>query len=115
MFGSQLPTVEIDDVAAALSAGRVVLDVREDEEWQAGHIAGAVHVPMHEVPARVAEFTRSDEPLLVICKVGGRSAQVTAWLRAQGHDASNVEGGMLAWAVAHRPMVSEDGSTPYIA
>jgi rhodanese-related sulfurtransferase len=109
----QIPTVDV----AAVSHDTVVLDVREDEEWDAGHIAGARHVPMFELPQRVAysdELTR-DQPIVVVCKMGGRSAQVTAWLTQQGFDAANLDGGMLAWAAAGKPMVSEDGQAPRVA
>ena len=47
--------------------------------------------------------------------MGGRSAQVTAWLTSNGYDAVNLDGGMLAWATRRRPMVSEDGAPPRVA
>jgi rhodanese-related sulfurtransferase len=108
----QFPTVDISDIDPA--DGTMILDVREDEEWAAGHIDGAVHIPMNSVPSRAAALP-TDRQINVICKMGGRSAQVTAWLRHQGFDAHNVDGGMLAWAVAHRPMVSDEDGEPYVA
>ena len=83
----------------------------------AGHIAGATHVPMFQVPNRVGydETLTSDRPIVVVCKMGGRSAQVTAWLVHNGYQAANLDGGMLAWAAARRPMVSEDGGPPRVA
>jgi rhodanese-related sulfurtransferase len=74
-----------------------LLDVREDHEWLAGHAPAAVHIPMYDVPQRLADLPR-DEPIAVICHIGARSGQVAHWLRAQGYDAHNVEGGMEAWA-----------------
>jgi len=100
-----------------LPDGAVVLDVREPEEWSAGHIADAVHVPMAEVPQRLAaqpDSLRADAPVVVVCKVGGRSAQVTAWLRHHGYDAVNLSGGMLAWERAGRPMQAADGGSPRV-
>lgn len=113
MLPNQIPTVPVD----ALPDDALVLDVREDEEWDAGHIDGAHHVPMYQVPAHVAhgEQLTPDRRVVVVCKMGGRSAQVTAWLAQQGFDAANLEGGMLAWASAGRPMVSEDGRPPRVA
>jgi rhodanese-related sulfurtransferase len=108
-----IPTVSVD----ALPDDAVLLDVREDEEWAAGRIAGAVHVPMYQVPARVAyepEPIRPDTPIVVICKMGGRSAQVTAWLRQHGYDAMNLAGGMLAWAGAGRPMEADGDIEPAV-
>jgi len=103
-----VPTVDV----ASMPADAVLLDVREDDEWAAGHIAGAVHVPMMRLP-QVLQYEPGpitpENPVVVICKMGARSAQVTAWLRNQGFDALNLAGGMLAWDVAGRPMESDDG------
>ena len=113
MRPGDIPTVDI----SAITADTVVLDVREDEEWSAGHIDGARHVPMYQVPQHVSHTPDlgPDVPIVVVCKMGGRSAQVTAWLNQNGFDAVNLDGGMLAWATAGRPMVSDGGSTPYVA
>jgi rhodanese-related sulfurtransferase len=108
-----VPTVDLREVPD----GALLLDVREPAEWQAGHIDGAVHVPMNSLPQRLAYEPgdiRPDVPIVVVCKMGGRSAQVTAWLNQQGYDAVNLDGGMLAWAHAGRPMRSETGSTPTV-
>ena len=91
--------------------------MREDYEWQAGHIAGARHIPMNSIPATLAndpgELT-PDTPIFVICAMGGRSAQVAAWLNRQGYEAVNVAGGMHAWEDAGRPMVSDTGADPTV-
>jgi rhodanese-related sulfurtransferase len=105
-----LPTV----VAAEVPDGVAVLDVREDDEWAAGHIAGSVHVPLSGLPAGAADIPDAD-PLVVVCKVGARSAQVTAWLAGQGREAVNLAGGLDAWAAAGRPLVTDDGSPGTVA
>lgn len=109
-----VPTVTIDD----LPAGALLLDCREDEEWQAGHIDGAVHVPMNEIPARLqygpGELTPQRQ-VVVVCKVGSRSAHVADWLNRNGFDAVNLDGGMLAWATSGRPMITDDGSPAFVA
>jgi rhodanese-related sulfurtransferase len=75
-----------------------LLDVREPWEHDIVAVDGSIHIPMGDVPRRVAELPR-DKPLAVMCHHGGRSAQVTAWLRNQGFDnAMNVAGGIDAWA-----------------
>jgi rhodanese-related sulfurtransferase len=106
----QVPTVP----ASELPEGAVVLDVREDDEWVAGHIDGATHIPMGDVPARLDELPEGD-PLYVTCRGGGRSARVTAWLNQNGYDAVNLSGGMLAWAAAGRPMTTDSGTAPQVA
>ncbi|CAM5576726.1 Rhodanese-like domain-containing protein OS=Streptomyces alboniger OX=132473 GN=CP975_17950 PE=4 SV=1 [Streptomyces alboniger] len=107
-FGSHVPTVGVDDLAN----GDFLLDVREDDEWQAGHAADALHIPMSEFVARYGELTEAapqDGRVNVICRSGGRSAQVTMYLAQQGIDAANVAGGMEAWAAAGRPVVDAEG------
>ena len=97
-----------------LSVGAGVIDVREPEEWVVGHVADAVHVPLAQLPARLAELPTSD-PVYVICRSGARSGQAVQWLQQQGVPAVNVTGGMQAWAAAGKPMVSETGSPPSVA
>ena len=99
-----VPTVSVQDVTEHTSGDWVVLDVREPHEWAAGHIEGARHIPMGELPTRVGELDPQARTL-VVCHVGGRSARVTAWLHQQGYDVANLAGGMDAWEMAQRPVV----------
>jgi rhodanese-related sulfurtransferase len=103
-----IPTVSVDQVPSPLPQSVTVLDVREPVEWQHGHVEGSVHVPMMEIPERVAELP-GDGQVLVVCKVGGRSARVVQYLVAQGVDAVNLDGGLLEWEAAGRPLVSDAG------
>ncbi|MFB6632453.1 rhodanese-like domain-containing protein [Streptomyces sp. NPDC056362] len=110
---SPLPSVD----AASVPADALVLDVREDDEWNAGHVEGALHVPMSGFVARFGEVTEAVAECgraYVMCRVGGRSAQVTQYLVQQGFDAVNIDGGMLAWDGAGRPMVAEGGSPAFV-
>lgn len=94
------PTVhEVSPAQAVrmIQRGALLLDVREEHEWQAGHAPEALHMPMSTVPARTAELPE-DRTILCICHVGGRSAAVAAALVRAGWDAVNVAGGMEAWA-----------------
>lgn len=109
---TQVPTVPVDGVPDPLPEGLVVLDVREPLEWQHGHIEGAVHIPLALLPLRHTELP--DAQTLVVCRVGGRSAQATAWLRRQGHEAVNLAGGLVDWEAAGRPMVSDTGRPPQV-
>jgi rhodanese-related sulfurtransferase len=105
---SQIPTVAITGIPDPLPHGLAVLDVREPVEWAHGHIEGAVHIPLMDLPARVGDVP--GQQTLVVCKVGGRSAQAAAYLLQQGHDVVNLDGGMLDWEAAGRAMVSETAS-----
>jgi rhodanese-related sulfurtransferase len=104
-----VPEVSVQD----LPADAVILDVREDEEWAAGHVAGATHVPLGEVPQRLGELPDAD-PLYVICRSGNRSGRAVAWLGQQGVETVNIAGGMRAWAAAGRPMVADSGAPTVI-
>ncbi|KUJ67962.1 sulfurtransferase [Streptomyces albus subsp. albus] len=107
------PLPEVD--AAAVPSDALLLDVREDDEWAAGHAEGALHIPMGQVVARFGELTEAaadGRRVHVVCRVGGRSAQVAQYLIAQGLDAVNVGGGMLAWNAAGRPLVGQTEEAP---
>ncbi|WP_327284350.1 MULTISPECIES: rhodanese-like domain-containing protein [unclassified Streptomyces] len=108
-----LPSVD----AAAVPSEGFVLDVREDDEWAAGHVEGALHIPMSEFVARFGELTETVEDgrrVHVMCRVGGRSAQVTQYLVRQGIDAVNIDGGMQAWDGAGRPMTTDNGNPAFV-
>jgi rhodanese-related sulfurtransferase len=103
-----VPTVAVAD----LPADAPMLDVREADEWVAGHAPAARHLPMSELPARLDELP-DDDPLYVVCRSGGRSARVVAYLAGQGYPAVNVDGGMKAWSAQGRDVVADSG-TPEI-
>jgi rhodanese-related sulfurtransferase len=101
--------------AADVAENTYLLDVREDEEWMAGHPPGAHHMPMMQIPARLAEIPTEGD-VVVVCRVGARSAQVVSYLMGNGWDnVRNLDGGLVAWARAGRPLVSEDGRAPEVA
>jgi rhodanese-related sulfurtransferase len=108
------PVAVPEVLSTDLPAGAFLLDVREDDEWAAGHAPDAVHIPLRELGSRVAELPR-DREVYVICRSGNRSAYAVQALVGGGLTAINVADGMTGWAVAGRPMVSEDGAEPYVA
>ena len=110
MFASPTPAVDL----AALPADGYLLDVREVEEWQAGHAPDAVHLPLSELMTRVEEVP-ADRDVYVICRSGNRSGQAANYLNQLGRTSLNVAGGMIAWQASGRPMVSEDGTQPFVA
>jgi rhodanese-related sulfurtransferase len=108
------PVAVPEVLSADLPAGVFLLDVREDDEWTAGHAPDAVHLRLGELGARVDELPR-DREVYVICRSGARSAYAAQALTAGGVHAVNVADGMTGWAVAGRPMISEDGAEPHVA
>jgi rhodanese-related sulfurtransferase len=108
LFGKRKPSfaeVDVKTAQAGQAAGIAALvDVRESDEWAAGHAPNAIHIPLGQVPARAAELPAG--PLYVICHAGGRSAQACGYLAGKGReDVSNVTGGMMAWSQAGLPVV----------
>ncbi|HXH78551.1 rhodanese-like domain-containing protein [Nocardioides sp.] len=83
--------------------GAFVLDVREDHEFTAGHVPGAVHIAMNDVPERLADVP-TDRQVMVICQSGGRSRAIADYLKAQGVDAFNVTEGTQGWGQRGWPL-----------
>jgi rhodanese-related sulfurtransferase len=108
-----VPSVPVSEVADDLPEGVLLLDVRENDEWAAGHAPHALHIPMSEIAGRLGELPQDDN-LFVICRSGGRSARVTAYLNANGWDAVNVDGGMRTWADTGRPLVGDLSGAPEV-
>lgn len=103
---SNAPSISVSDIPD----DAVVVDVREDDEWAAGHAPNAIHIAMGTVPENLDALPESDQPVPVICRSGGRSDRVVQWLVQQGFDVVNVDGGMRAWAAAGKDMRSENGT-----
>lgn len=106
MLPRNIPTIDLTDVPA----DAVVLDVREDDEWTAGHLEGSVHIPLMDLAARLGEVP-PDTQTLVVCRSGNRSAHAAAFLLQQGVDAVNLGGGLVAWASAGRGLVTDSGES----
>jgi rhodanese-related sulfurtransferase len=101
-----IPSITASE-AERRDAATVLLDVREDDEWAAGHAPGARHIALMDLrPDSFAPGTH----VLCVCRSGGRSAKATEVLRNVGIDAVNVSGGMTAWDAAGLPVVCDDGS-----
>ena len=109
MTNAPIPQIQVAD----LPADAVLLDVREDDEWNAGHAPGAIHIPMGDVAQRLDDLPDAS-PLYVVCRMGGRSARVTEYLNAVGWDAVNVAQGMIAWERAGRGLECETGAAPTV-
>jgi rhodanese-related sulfurtransferase len=84
----------------------VLLDVREPEEYMAGHVPAALNIPQADLASRLEELPR-DRPVMVICQAGMRSLRAAQFLKQAGfRDVATVAGGTAAWFGAGRPMVT---------
>jgi len=87
--------------ASSMSAAQkaVIVDVREDSEWNEQHIPGAIHIPLGQLNERLAELKQyKDSPVITQCRSGGRSAQAVDVLTSAGFSkVYNMEGGIIAW------------------
>ena len=113
-FGRRCPEVDPDEAVALAEAGAVLLDVREDDEWDAGHAPGALHMPLRRL---AAEHTRlpADRRLVAVCRSGQRSELAAVALIDGGYDAVNLAGGMQAWAAHGHPVVTDAGTPGWVA
>lgn len=100
--------------AAEVPEQAYLLDVREDEEWLAGHAPDARHVPLGALGESSGQVPR-DRDVYVICRSGARSARAAQALSSAGWAAINVSDGMLGWQSAGRAMTSESGAPPFVA
>lgn len=84
----------------------VVLDVREANEYQEGHIVNAIHIPQSALPKRINELEKhKNKPVIVGCRSGHRSGQACTVLKKQGFETVyNLSGGVMAWKNANLPL-----------
>jgi rhodanese-related sulfurtransferase len=106
---TEAPRIPIDEAKSLIDGGEVVLvDVREDHEWDVGHIPGAKHVAINDLPAHAEELGH-DQPILVYCRTGNRSGLAGDALASAGFDVKIVDGGVTAWSEAGEKLEPEDG------
>ena len=112
MFGRRSALGAVD-AKHALDTGSVMVDVRGPGEWRAGHAPQAIHIPLDQLTRRLAELP-ADRPIITVCRSGHRSATASGLLRGVGRSASNLTGGMNAWADAGLPVVTDLGTPGHI-
>ena len=95
--------VTISELAEAIQNNGFVLDVREDHEWQDGHVPTAKHIPMNDVPNRLAELDDGAR-IFVVCRSGGRSLTIANYLEGLGFDVVSVAGGTQDWIDSGREL-----------
>lgn len=94
--------------------GAILIDVREQNEWDAGHAATAQHLPASTLVQNLDQLPETDDDLYIVCRTGGRSYQVAQWLNANGFDAINVGGGMDEWFESGLPIVADGDAEAFI-
>jgi rhodanese-related sulfurtransferase len=109
-----IENVDPQSAQAMLREGAFLLDVRQPEEFTAGHAPEAVLVPLDQLGARQDEIP-TDQPIVVVCRSGGRSAKAAEALVNAGYEAVNLAGGMKAWSEEGKPFVADDGTPGVVA
>jgi len=106
MHNNKQTNIEVSplEAHAAQEAGEgVIVDVREGWEWASGHAAGATHIELYGLPARMAELPK-DRTILCICASGNRSLSAAEYLRQAGFDARSIAGGTATWSLHRLPI-----------
>ncbi len=104
-----VPEVTVADLSNELKSDDppILIDVRESEELDISQLPGIVHIPMMQVPGRLNEIPK-DRPIVIVCRSGARSANVTEFLMEHGYgNVRNMRGGMNAWARQVDPTVAQ--------
>ncbi|HEX2906539.1 MAG TPA: rhodanese-like domain-containing protein [Phototrophicaceae bacterium] len=103
--GGQFENVDIETYREQFHPGdHLLVDVREIDEWVLGHIPGAVHIPLNDLPERLAEIP-TDKPVVVVCATGGRSLYGSQFLLESGYSqVYNLEGGTMGWLMKRLPI-----------
>lgn len=104
----EAPSLGPEEAVRLVGEGALLLDVRELDEWQAGHAAAALHVPLGTLADELHQLS-VDRQVVCVCRSGGRSARAAGALLQAGFDSWNLTGGMQAWAVAGLPVVDAEG------
>jgi rhodanese-related sulfurtransferase len=92
-----------------------LVDCREQDEWAAGRIEGAVFLPLNSIMAGAGSDLDKDKPVVVVCRMGNRSELATMMFQARGFQAYNLEGGMEAWEAEGLPFSAPNGSPGRVA
>jgi len=108
LFSKAYQQIDAVGAKARMDAGATLLDVRDPQEWAAGHAQGARHIPLGQLPHRQREL-RAGRPVITVCRSGGRSARAAALLAGGEREVLNLRGGMRGWQAAGLPVVGKGG------
>ena len=105
---AELRNVNVAEALELVAGGALLLDVREDNEWEAGHALNAMHIALNDVPDGLDNLSKQ-QTVVCVCRSGARSARAAAFLVEHGFDAVNLEGGMLEWSADGEPLEAASG------
>lgn len=104
-----LAAVSSSQAVRLINQGASVIDIRDKDPFDAGHIVDAKNIPAAELEEKLDKKLKKGKPIIVVCDTGGRSGQAVAALRRGGHDkAFNLQGGLAAWRTENLPIVTSD-------
>ena len=107
-MGDETREVSRDEAQKLIEDGAQLVDVRADHEWEAGRIAGAIHLPLAELAGRTGEIDK-DRPVVLYCRGGNRSTMATDALTDAGFDAVKLSEGIVGWGEADLPLEPDGG------
>ncbi len=114
-MGAMTEPAEIPQISVtSLPDDAVILDIREQDEWDRGHAPNAIHIPSGQLADRLADLPDVGGTLAISCRSGGRATRATTWLLAQGYDVANLTGGMRAWLAEGKTMESATDAPPEV-
>ena len=105
---SDAPEIDREEARRMIEDGAQLVDVRGPHEWEAGHIPGARHLPLEQLPELVEELDRS-RPVIAYCRGGTRSSMAAEALAGAGFEASKLSEGIVGWGEEGLPLEPEDG------
>jgi rhodanese-related sulfurtransferase len=108
LFAKPYAQIDAPEAKSRMDSGAILIDVREPQEWQAGHAQGARHIPLAQLDQRQRELP-TGRPIITVCRSGARSAHAASLLAKQGREVSNLRGGMRAWVAGGLPLVAKGG------
>ncbi len=100
--------VSREEARKLIEEGAQLVDVRAEHEWEAGHIAGATHLPLDQLPERTGEIDKA-RPVVLYCRGGTRSTMATTALADAGYDAAKLSEGIVGWDEAGLPLAPDGG------
>ena len=110
VFGfNKVPTVEASEVEDLVSNGHILIDVREEDEWEAGHHREATHISMGTIEENLSKFTIGND-YIIVCRSGARSSRVSNYLLSKDFNVSNLDGGMKALFNVSNNIINSKGS-----